>query len=159
MMFRTSIQAFLALSLVLALGFAACGPSAEKIEVQRSEVESDLAEFLPLLAKAYSDGDIETLRGHAAEKELARITKRVQELADQGKVLIPKFHSVTVESVNAWSQNQAFATTVEVWDLKLYALGADLRLLSETVQESTRVKYQIRHDGERWRVMARQIEE
>lgn len=140
-------------------GLVACGPSAEKVEVERSEVEADLAAYLPLLARAYATGEVEPLRPHAAEKELARIAMRVEELADEGKVLRPEFHSVTVESVNSWSVSQAFATTVEVWDLRLYALGSEDRLLSEAVGEATRVKYQIRHDGERWRVLARQIEE
>jgi len=152
------VAPFMAFVIVI-IALSGCGPSEEKVEIQRSDVEADLGEFLPLLAASYSDGNVERLRPYTAEKELARITLRVQELAAEGKVLAPEFQSVTVESVNAWSANQAFATTVEVWQIRLYTIGAERRLITEVPPESSRVKYQIRFDGERWRVMARQIEE
>ena len=121
-------------------------------------MEASLEEFLPVLGRVYQDGDIEALRPFAAEKELARIQKLVEDLADQGRYLAPEFKSMTVEDTHVWNNSNAFVTTLEVWDVRLHALGSDT-MLAEDIDKASRVKYQLKRDGDGWRVLFRAIQE
>jgi hypothetical protein len=62
-----------------------------------------------------------------------------------------------VESVETWRYVNAFATAVEVWDLRVYAAGTDV-LLSETLDQRNRVKYQLQREGDRWLVLFRELD-
>jgi hypothetical protein len=62
-----------------------------------------------------------------------------------------------VESVETWRHVNAFTTTVEVWDLRVYAAGTDV-ILSETIDQRNRVKYQLQRQGERWLVLFRELD-
>ena len=53
--------------------------------------------YLPRLGQAYATGDLEPLEGLAAQKEIAAIAKRINDLAEQGRVLEPTFRQVTIE--------------------------------------------------------------
>lgn len=127
-------------------------------EAEKQEVQQTLEEYLPLLAAAYASGDLEPLRPWAAEKEMARIYKRVEELSAQGRTLVPTFRQVTVEDLNVWNYSNAYATTIEVWDLEVYATGTD-QILSQEYEQSNRVKYQFKREDDRWRVLFRTIQE
>ncbi len=143
-------------SLLLVAG--ACTPSAEEIALDKQEIDDALSEFLPKLAAAYGSGDIESLRPYAAEKELARVEKLVADLADQGRYLAPELLELTVEDAHVWNNSNAFVTTLEVWDVRMHALGSG-ELLAEDVDKSYRVKYQLKQDADRWRVLFRTIQE
>jgi len=146
-----------ALALLLALG---CSDAARQVDEEetKKEIETTLQAYLPLLAEAYATGDLEPLRPWAAEKEMARIYKRVEELAAQGRTLVPTFRQVTVEELNVWNYSNAYATTIEIWDLEVYASGSD-QILSQEYEQSNRVKYQLKRDDDRWRVLFRTIQE
>ncbi len=145
------------LILLSCLGLAACG--ADKVtDEDRSGVESTLRAYLPLLSEAYESGNIEPLRAYAAERELARVFTRVSELADEGKVVEPTFRELTLEDVQIWNHSNAFATTVEVWDLRVYPTGSST-VLSEELGQSNRVKYQLKRRGDEWQILARELEQ
>ncbi len=146
------------LALGLALGFAACEPSAKQQAADLAGIQATLEEYLPRLAETYRTGDVRPLEGIAAAKEMATVEKRLEELHEQGRTLEPVFRGVTVEQVNTWSHSNAFVTTVEVWDLQVYTLGSH-QLLSEEMGQRSRVKYQLKRDGERWNVLYRTIVE
>ena len=124
--------------------------------IDEASIEASLAQFLPLLAVAYQSGDLEPLRPYAAEKELARIQMLISELADQGRYLAPEFLQVEVEDSHVWHSTNAYVTTHEVWNVRMHALGSD-GLLAEDVEKSYRVKYQLKRDGDGWRVLFRTI--
>ncbi len=150
---------FSLLCLAVAFAFlAACGQSAADKADAAASITAALEEYLPFLRKVYLDGDIETLRPYAAEKELARIHALVQSLVDQGRYLAPEFQHLTVEGTHTWNNSNAFVTTVEVWNVRMHALGSG-ELLAEDVGESYRVKYQLKRDRNGWRVLFRAIQE
>ena len=97
------------------------------------------------------------LTGVAVEKEIAGLEKRVRDLLAEGRVIRPAPKSIQVESVETWRYVNAFATTVEVWDLRIYAAGTDA-LLSETLDQRNRVKYQLQRDGDHWLVLFRELD-
>ena len=137
---------------------AACGPSAERQEVNRNEIKADLEVYLPLLGEAYATGNLEPLREWAVEKEMSRVMKRLDDLVAQGRRLVPTFRQITIEDVNVWNYSNAFVTTVEVWDLQILATGTE-NVLAEELGQSNRVKYQLKRDEDRWRVLFRTIQE
>ena len=117
-----------------------------------------LSEYLPILADAYREDDPLRLSEWVAEKEVARVHKRIEELADQGSSLQPTFRSVTVEDVRIWGNANAFVTTLEVWDLKSVAIGTGM-VVQEIDSQVNRVRYQMKKDQGRWRVLFRTIAE
>lgn len=135
----------------------ACDGSGEEVnEADVAEIESSLARYLPLMAEAYSTGNIEVLRDVAAEKEIATIHKLVSEKMEEGLFLDPTLIDFSIEEVSQWNNSNAFVTTIENWDLKVVAAGSDT-VLSERSQRN-RVKYQLKKKDDGWRVLYRSIE-
>lgn len=147
------------LAALLAISLAAgCGPSEKKVAADRDEIQAFLEGYLPKLAEAYATGDLAVLEGFAAAKEVARVEKRLEDLRQSGRVLEPTFHQVTVEQINPWNYANAFVNTVEVWDLELFAYGSHEKL-SEEIGQSSRVKYQLKREGDSWLILFRTIAE
>ena len=145
---------------VLAAGLAAgaCGaPSAEDDAEDREAIQAFLEEYLPELAEAYRTGEVAALDPFAAAKEQEKVSRMVQELAKAGEVLAPELESVQVEDVTVWNEVNAYATTVEIWDVRTYALGTE-RVVREQLAQPNRVKYQLKRTGGRWRVFWREVE-
>ncbi|MCB1057447.1 MAG: DUF4101 domain-containing protein [Acidobacteria bacterium] len=147
----------LSLLLLAAGSLIACGPE-EVSDADRAAIEQTLRSYLPVLAKAYADGNIEPLREFAAERELARVYSRVSELAEEGKVVEPTFKQMTIEQVVVWNHSNAYVTTLEVWDLRVFPSGSST-VLSEELDQSNRVKYQLQRRGDHWQVLARELEQ
>jgi len=154
---RRTVAALAFLSLALGVLAAGCKPSPEEKEANREEIAAFLKDYLPKMAEAYRTGDTEPLAGYAAQKEREAIKKRVRDLAKQGQILSPKLDSLQVENVTTWSRVNAYVTTVEVWDLRVLAAGSNT-VLRQELNQSNRVKYQLKRDGGRWRIFWRQLE-
>ncbi len=137
---------------------AGCGPSAEQQEVNRDEIKANLEVYLPLLGEAYATGNLELLREWVVEKEIARVRKRLDDLASQGRRLVPTFRQITVEDVHVWNYSNAFVSTLEVWDLQILATGTE-NVLTEELGQRNRVKYQLKREEDHWRVLFRTIQE
>lgn len=135
-----------------------CGSAGERQAADVAGMTAMLEEFLPVLGRVYADGDVEALRPWAAEKELARIAALVASLADQGRYLAPELRQLTVEDARIWNNSNAFVTTLEVWDVRMHALGSG-ELLAEDLGKRYRVKYQLKRDGGSWRVLFRAIQD
>lgn len=144
-------------SLLPLLVAIACGSPGGDAAAERQAIQELLEVYLPRLAQSYATGDLEPLREFAAEREVATVEKRLLEVAAQGRTLEPELRSVVVEEVEIWRHSNAYATTLEEWDLRLYA-GESRTLLSEVLAQRNRVKYQLKRDEGRWRVLYRQIE-
>lgn len=143
--------------ITLALGAAllvACGPTAEEQQADREAIQATLEAYLPRLAEAYATGNVEALRGVVVEKELARVARQVEEAAAQGRVLEPRLHEFTIEDLSFAGPNNAYVTTLEVWDVRSYALGSE-RQLGESLDRAERVKYQVTRREEGWKILAR----
>jgi hypothetical protein len=143
-------------SVLLALAGAACSPPGGG-PADREAFQKLLEAYLPRLAQAYATGDVDPLREFAGEREVATVEKRLQEIAGQGRTLEPELRSLAVEEVEIWRHSNAYVTTLEEWDLRLYA-GDPRTLLTETRAQRNRVKYQLEREGETWIVLYRQIE-
>ncbi|MEE2775422.1 MAG: hypothetical protein VYE73_01465 [Acidobacteriota bacterium] len=98
------------------------------------------------------------LTGHAAEKEIAGMEKRIGDLLVESRVIRPTVKSVQVEDVQIWNYANAFVTTLEVWDLRVYAAGTD-QVLSEALDQTNRVKYQMKRERQdKWLVLFRELD-
>ncbi len=145
------------LAAVVLVAAAACqGVAPPDQEVDYQEIESTIREYLPKLAEAYATGNIVPLKPLTVEKEIARIRFRAQELADGGKVYEPDFKEMTVENISVWRYANAAVTTLEVWDVRSYAIGSHT-LLSEVTDQRNRVKYQLKRKDHGWVVLYREL--
>lgn len=133
------------------------GSSASRQELDRQEITTTLETFLPLLGEAYASGEFAPLADWAAEKEVSGVRKRVEDLALAGRRLVPTFRSLTIEEIDVWNYSNAYVTSHEVWDLVVYASGTD-QVLSQELEQPNRVKYQLKREGGRWRILFRQIQ-
>jgi len=147
-----------ALSLVfLLVPLMACeGPGANQ-EADRQQIEALLAVYLPKLAEAYTEFEPQVLAGLAAEKEIHSVDKRIEDLLVEGRTLRPTFHEVTIESLDVWNYANAYVTTLEVWDLDLYATGAE-EPYRRVVGQRDRVRYQLKREGDSWLVLYRTVQ-
>jgi hypothetical protein len=151
------MRGVLLVAFLLTLG---CASEQERSHTVKEEIRTALADgYLPRLARIYGGEEPSILDGWAAEKEISGIAKRVEELDLQGRRLEPALREVTLEEVNVWSHSNAYVTTLEVWDLRVYNTGTHA-LLSESIGKRDRVKYQLkRADGGDWIVLFRQLVE
>lgn len=140
---------------LLALGLAACGePSPEDLAEESEAIRQTLLLYLPKMADAYATGDVEQLEGMASQKERAILDKNVRQLAQQGRTVKTELRELTIEELNLISYANAYVTTVEEWDVRVYAQGTE-RLLGEDLGQVSRVQYQLkRQDGE-WLLLSR----
>ena len=145
---------YLGLLFIVVAQLGCGGSNAEQSAETKDEIQQYLENYLPVLAEAYATGDVRPLKGLAAQKEVAYVRKYLEKLADSGRILEPKFGRVTIEDFNIWNHSNAFVTTVEIWDVKLFATGSHT-LLGEDIGRSDRVKYQLKRDDGRWRVLYR----
>jgi len=144
--------------LLTAFAVLACSSSKEQEEVDRDEIQATLQAYLPILGEVYATGDLSLLEGWAAEKEISRIHKRIEDLSIQGRRLIPTFRSLTVEKANVWNYSNCYVTTLEVWDLEVRATGTE-QVLSSQLEKADRVQYQLKRQDDRWRVLFRTIQQ
>lgn len=146
-----------ALTLVLT---GACGGASSGSDdaEDRRVIQEALEAYLPLLAEAYSTGDLTPLEPFAAQKEVASIRRRIEDLSMQGRTLEATLRSVTVENVKIWNYSNAYVTTHEVWDLEVYATGTD-QIMAKEYEQPNRVKYQLKREKDSWRILFRQIQE
>ncbi len=151
---RHSLIVCLVVSLVLLV--SGCAPeSVEEQAADRELVLATLKSYLALLSEGYATGNLEPMRQLAAEKEVATVAKLVSDYARQGMRIDAQLKEITLEDLTVWSSNNAYATTVEVWDLRKRVVGTD-RLLSEALGRTHRVKYQLKRRAEGWQVLYRE---
>jgi len=146
------------IALAFLLSFLACSPSPSRQAADRDEIKAFLESYLPLLGLAYASGDLGPLDAYVAQKEIATIAKHLENVSVSGRTLEPTFRSLTIEEVDVWNYANAYVTTREVWDLRLYASGSREQL-GEELDHVDRVKYQLKRQEGRWRVLYRAKQE
>jgi hypothetical protein len=148
--------------MLLLVGAGCGGQSAEQQAAAdattRAAVQEMLQAYLPAFATAYRTGDLEPLRTWAVEKEIASLERRLVAMNEEGLSLEPTLVEVVVEDVQVWNRVNAFATTLETWDLRFLSSGAGV-VVSERLGERQRVKYQLKLEGEAWMVYYREVGE
>ncbi len=152
---RWSLVSLLLLSLCGALG---CTSPEEQQAVDTASVKAALEAYLPLLGQAYATGELAPLEGLAAQKEIAAIEKRISDLAGQGRIIEPTFRGLTIEDVKVFNYANAYVTTVEIWDLRSLSTGGR-EVLAEDMGQRNRVKYQLKREGDSWKVLFRAKQE
>ena len=142
--------------LALLLPLAACGPETVSSD-QEAEIKATLLEYLPVMSQGYASGNLEPLRDYTVEKEMARMFKRISDLAVEGKSVEPELKSLTIENIYMWGSGaNATVTTFEIWDLRVYASSSG-RLLAEETDQRNRVQYTLKHKGDRWILYNREL--
>lgn len=146
--------------IVLLLLVVGCGGtfSSETTEEERTAVRQTLERYLPLLARTYATSDTTPLESYAAQREVATVQKRLSELGARGERLEPEFQGLSLESVNLASHTSAYATTLEVWDLRLYSTSGGDPVV-EAIGQRNRVKYQLKREEGRWIILYRELEQ
>ena len=140
---RLSASRWLAAGALAALLLTGCARMGPDPEVDNKEVEATLRAYLPELAEAYATGNVEGLKSLTVPKEIARIRHQADQLSDQGKVYVPEFKEVTIEKVTIFQHANAAVTTLEVWDVRSYALGSRTlanRIALPATRSSTRLR-------------------
>lgn len=139
-----------------AFGLSACAGSGEGAkEADRQAIEATIRAYLPKFAQAYATGDVSQLGELAVPKEISSLDRVIRELAEQeGRVVVPTFRDLQVEQITVWSYSNAFATTLEEWDLRVLAAGSRTEL-SRVNGQKTRVKYQLQRRDDRWMILYR----
>ncbi|MEM8994258.1 MAG: IMS domain-containing protein [Acidobacteriota bacterium] len=148
------------LAVLLATLLVGCGAAAPPSEeVSQAEIQTMLEAYLPVLGTAYGERNPKLIEEWAVPKERARIQLRIEELTAKGQVYEPIFQSVTVESVSVWNYSNAYASTVEVWDVSAYTLGSNKQLVNQSLGQRSRVKYQLKRKDDGWVVLYRELEQ
>ena len=148
-----------ALALAAALPLAgplACGPSERAEGAARDEIEGLLTAYLPTLSEVYRTGDLGPIEGMAAPRELERVDSFIRERAREGRLVDPTLQRFEIEKFDLYQHSNAYLTSREIWDLRIRAAGSD-RLIQEELGKSDRFRYQLRREGDRWRVLTREV--
>lgn len=140
----------------LLAGAAACGRSAATEAADQAAIRQLLEAYLPALAEAYATGEVEGLAPYAAQKEVLSTRKRVRDLGGQGRQVRPRFKQLTLERVDVYQHSNAYVSTVEIWDLEVYAAGSD-RKISEQLDQVNRVRYQLKRTDAGWQILYREL--
>ncbi len=140
--------------LVLLAGLGACGRSAERVEADRIEIEGLLSAYAAAMTAAYESGDTTALAVLATGREVVRVDARIRELAVEGRELRPVLRSQAVESIDYSSGTSAMAVTLEVWDLRVIAVGSGAPV-AESLAQKNRILYSLSRDDGRWQVLSR----
>jgi hypothetical protein len=141
-------------AVLAAVLLTACGPSAERREADRREIEALVARYAEKLTQAYRTGDAEPLREVATEREVSRVFGQIQSLAVEGRALRPQLIRQSVETVEIHRATAATATTVETWNLRVVAIGTEA-LVSESPEQTNRIVYTLNRDQGRWWILSR----
>lgn len=145
------------LLILLASTFVACGGEKRGgAEIDEAVIRSSLEHYLPILGLAYASGDTTPLNTYAAEREVATVAKRIKDVRVRGERLEPTFHSLTIENITAWGYANAYVTTLEVWDIRLFASHGE-NPVAETLEQRSRVKYQLKWEDDHWIVLYREL--
>jgi len=141
------------LLIVAALVLSGCGPSQQRREQDRAEIERLLDAYGRALAEAYRSGSAEALREVATERELTRVHKQIEELAGGGRRLDAQPVSRAIQSVD-FNRNTASVTATEVWNLRVVATGSET-VLSESPAQENQILYSLTREGGRWWILSR----
>jgi hypothetical protein len=135
-----------------------CAGPKETSEADQQAIEAAIRSYLPKFAQAYATGDVGLLEGLAAAKEISSLDRRIRELAEEeGRVVVPNFRDLQVEQIRVWGHSNAFATTLEEWDLVVAAAGS-MHELSRVEGQRNRVRYQLQREEASWTIMYRTTE-
>ncbi|MBZ0113819.1 MAG: hypothetical protein K8J08_15255 [Thermoanaerobaculia bacterium] len=135
------------------------GTAAEADASEEAVLQRRIETYAPVLAEAYSTGNIEILREFAVERVLAQVEKRVSDLATSGMRVEAKLVDLTVESTNLFGNNFALVTTLETWDLHYYSTGSARSLVSERLGTRNRIEYQMKQIDGDWMIYFRELKQ
>jgi hypothetical protein len=141
---------------IVLTSLAACGRSAKDVEADRAAIQQLLEAYLPALAEAYATGEVAGLEPYAAQKEVLSTLKRIRDLAGEGRQVRPRFKQLTLERVDVYQHSNAYVSTVETWDIEVYAAGSD-RQLSAQPDQINRVRYQLKRTDHGWQILYREL--
>ncbi len=108
------------------------------------------------MAEAYRKDDPSLLAEVATPREQARVRNAIAELARQGKSLRPTLKSLAVESIEPAGVMTAVVSTLEVWDLRVVAVGSE-QTVSESLAQENHLTYNLVEEHGKWLVLSRTL--
>jgi hypothetical protein len=141
-----------ALALVLIL--AACGEAGGVSPEDRRAIETLLSAYTDRMATAYASGDASVVAEVATEREQARLAAAIAELEVEGRGLRPTLERLTIEEVAPAGRTTFTVATIEVWDLRIVALGTE-QPISESLDQENRLTYSVIRERGEWRILSR----
>jgi len=144
------------LGIALFAAMAACSGSGGVSDADRRAIESLLAEYARLMAAAYESGDGKSVAPIATEREQQRLAISISELEAEGRALRPTLQSLAIEAIDPSGRRLVTVNTLEVWDLRVVALGTE-QPISESLGQENRLTYTLQRDQSGWHVLARYL--
>jgi len=133
---------------------AACGGPSEVSSEERAELEAVIRTYTEKMAAAYQSGDASLILDVATERERRRIAISIAELEDEGRGLRPELQSLAIEAIDRSGNTSVTVSTLEVWNLRVVALGSE-RSVTEALAQENRLTYSLIREGGQWRVLSR----
>lgn len=141
---------------LLVLALPACERTPEQIEADRGEVEEILERYAAQLSQAYAFTDPTALEEVAMPREVASVENNIARMAQDGRRIAADQKELTIEDLDVFQVGDAYVRTHEVWDIRVFAIGAEQEI-SRDENQSSRVRYRLKKDDEgRWKVLWRQ---
>jgi hypothetical protein len=123
-------------------------------EADRRGIEATLRSYAEAMAEAYRQGDPQPLAPLATERELQRVRISIEELEVEGRALRPTLRSLSIESIDRAGRTSYAVQTLEVWDLRVVALGTE-QTVSDSPAQENRLWYTLLRENGDWRVLSR----
>jgi len=140
--------------LLAAFLIPACGGFNEVSDADRSAIEVVLRDYAESMADAYASGEPSGVAELATEREQNRLAISIAELQAEGRALRPKLQRLVVDSIERAGSTSVAVNTIEVWDLRVVALGTE-QTVSESLAQENRLTYSLVREQGRWRVLSR----
>ena len=152
------IPSFCVALLLASLPLAGCSRSEKRQAEARAAIETTVRAYAEQMAAAYESQDATRLEGVATGREITGLTRRLNDLAGEGRRLSTTLEEIVFEEIDPYDATNATARTLERWDLRVVHADSGT-VLSESLDQKNRVAYQLVRDRGRWLVMFRQLQQ
>ena len=150
--YTAAVRRWLGIALLAAA--AACSPGSEVSAEDRRAIEALLTEYTRQMAAAYQSGDASLVAPVATEREQNRLGAAIAELEGEGRGLRPQLERLSIQAIEAASRTTFTVDTLEVWDLRVVALGTE-QPVSESLDQENRLTYTVIRERGQWRILSR----
>ncbi len=149
------LAAAAAAAMLVVLAAAACRPTPQEVAADKQEVRKVIEDYAARLSHAYAFTDASGLKQVASQREVASVQRNLGAMAARGQRLATDLKELEIEQLDMSDRNNAYVQTFEVWDIEVMDLGSE-RVISRDQAQRNRVRYQLKRQDGRWRVLWRQ---
>lgn len=141
---------------ILIFAHLACQPDEAK---EKEEIKWVLEHYVQGLSKAYTKQNPALLKPFAAPLEVNQVRQFIKKLRYEGYALKPTLQNLTITYMDIYNGVNAFAKTVEVWQVTLVNAHTG-EVVRKAMGQVLHVTYQLKKwDREGWMITSRIPEE